>query len=133
MPFLKVIMVTGIREENTIVRSLQAGAIGYLVKPVTPDQCRATLNYAMAASERCASRPASVKNFPATYDSPLLTHRETLVMRCLAEGLLYKEIADRLKISYSAVHKLQHKIFLKLKVANRSEAISKWHGNRKQL
>jgi DNA-binding NarL/FixJ family response regulator len=133
MPFLKVIMVTGVHDENTIMRSLHAGAIGYLVKPVTPDQCRATLKYAVAATERCDSPPASAKNFPPPYNSALLTHRENLVMKCLADGLLYKEIADRLKISYSAVHKLQHKIFIKLKVANRSEAISKWRGDPKQL
>ncbi len=47
-------------------------------------------------------------------------------MERLAQGLLYKEIADNLNVSYSAVHKLQHKIFLKLQVTNRTEAVVKW-------
>jgi DNA-binding NarL/FixJ family response regulator len=55
-----------------------------------------------------------------------LTQREKEVMSLLAHGLLYKEIADKLGISYSAVHKHQHKIFIKLGVTNRSEAARKW-------
>ena len=56
----------------------------------------------------------------------LLTRRENDVIRCFSNGLLYKETADALNISYSAVHKHQHKAFLKLRVSNRSEAIRKW-------
>lgn len=55
-----------------------------------------------------------------------LTARENEVIRCFAKGLLYKETADELRISYSAVHKHQHKAFLKLGASNRSEAIRNW-------
>jgi DNA-binding NarL/FixJ family response regulator len=48
----------------------------------------------------------------------------------LAKGLLYKEIADQLGISYSAVHKHLHKIFEKLQISNRSEAIQHWFWSR---
>ncbi len=59
-----------------------------------------------------------------------LSKRECEVMERLAQGLLYKEIADNLNVSYGAVHKLQHKIFLKLQVTNRTEAVVKWLGSR---
>ena len=55
-----------------------------------------------------------------------LSQREVDVLQGLADGLLYKEIAAKLGISYSAVHKYQHKLFEKLRVTNRSEAISVW-------
>src|SRR5262245_39332981 len=55
-----------------------------------------------------------------------LTERESEVMKHLARGLLYKEIADTMSVSYAAVHKLQHKIFIKLQVSNRTEAVVKW-------
>ena len=55
-----------------------------------------------------------------------LTPREQEVLALLAQGLLYKEIADRLNVSYATVHKLQHKIFIKLHVSNRTEAAIKW-------
>ena len=57
---------------------------------------------------------------------PQLTVRENDVIRCFSCGLLYKETADELRMSYSAVHKHQHKAFRKLGVANRTEAIRKW-------
>ena len=57
-----------------------------------------------------------------------LTVRETEVIRYLAKGFLYKEIADKMDITFSTVHKLQHKIFVKLHVGNRTEAINKWNG-----
>jgi len=58
----------------------------------------------------------------------LLTVREIEILRYLAKGLLYKEIADKMDITFSTVHKLQHKIFVKLHVGNRTEAINKWNG-----
>jgi len=67
--------------------------------------------------------------YPAASDarSPLSV-REIEVIRYLAQGFLYKEIADKMDITFSTVHKLQHKIFVKLHVGNRTEAINKWNG-----
>ena len=57
-----------------------------------------------------------------------LTVREIEVIGYLAEGFLYKEIADKMGISISIVHKLQHRIYVKLRVSNRTEAIKNWNG-----
>ena len=67
--------------------------------------------------------------YPAASDalSPL-TVREIEVIRYLAKGFLYKEIADKMDLSYWTVHKLQHKIYVKLHVSNRTEALNKWSG-----
>ena len=61
-----------------------------------------------------------------------LSGRENEVMKHLRQGLLYKEIADKMGISFTAVHKLQHKIFVKLRVGNRTEAVNKWKSGRGQ-
>ena len=67
--------------------------------------------------------------YPAASDAPSpLTVREIEVIRYLAKGFLYKEIADKMDLSYWTVHKLQHKIYVKLRVSNRTEAINKWSG-----
>ena len=50
-------------------------------------------------------------------------------MEHLAYGLLYKEIAEKLHISYSAVNQHLHNIYLKLHVDNGREAMRKWLGN----
>ena len=67
--------------------------------------------------------------YPAASDAPSpLTVREIEILRYLAKGFLYKEIADKMGMSFSTVHKLQHRIFVKLRVGNRTEAINNWNG-----
>jgi two-component system, NarL family, response regulator LiaR len=121
MPDVKIIIVSGLHEGCWIEKSLKAGADAYLVKPITPDQFYATLKYTVAGKTfhegDHSTASAMVK---------MLTPREKEVMQHLADGLLYKEIADKLGISISAVHKYQHIIFQKLHISNRSEATRIW-------
>lgn len=57
-----------------------------------------------------------------------LSNRENEILQLLAKGLLYKEIADKLSISTSTVRQHIHKIYEKLHVQNRTEAINKAFG-----
>lgn len=74
------------------------------------------MNTLFERSVRCLSR----------LERPTFTPRESDVLELLAQGRLYKEIADELRLSISAVHKHQHRLFLKLHVENRTEAAIKW-------
>jgi DNA-binding NarL/FixJ family response regulator len=129
---LKIVVVIGVADAKLFESSLQAGAESCLVKPLTAGQCLATLKFACRRQWDGHSKPLP----PTLNDSGgahsrrflALSQREVDVLRGLAEGLLYKEIAAKLGISYSAVHKYQHKLFEKLRVSNRSEAISIWLG-----
>jgi DNA-binding CsgD family transcriptional regulator len=56
-----------------------------------------------------------------------LTAREEDILACLAQGLQYKEIPDRLNISMALVKKLQQRIFHKLGVHSRTLAVNQWH------
>ena len=51
-----------------------------------------------------------------------------LVLQLLAKGLLYKEIADKLLIATDTVRQHIHRIYEKLHVQNRTEAINKAYG-----
>ena len=57
-----------------------------------------------------------------------LSGRENEILQLLSKGLLYKEIADKLSISVSTVRQHIHKIYEKLHVQNRTEAINKVFG-----
>ena len=57
-----------------------------------------------------------------------LSARETEVLQQLAKGLLYKEIADKLSVSTATVRQHIHKIYEKLHVQNRTEAINRAFG-----
>lgn len=130
MPFLKIIILTGMRERSWVDASLQAGVAAYLIKPFVTDQLLATLSFAADKQEETQSgrsrRNGLLFRTKAIAGNLPLNPRESIVLKHLADGLLYKEISDRLGISYSAVHKCLDHIYKKLGVSNRSEAIRVW-------
>jgi two-component system NarL family response regulator len=127
---LKIIIVTDMANSDALELALEAGAETCLVKPVSVAQCVATLRVWARRQIEIERKPRL--NGPEFVSGVAwgrkvsLSQREHEVMGGLAEGLLYKEISDKLGISYSAVHKHQHRLFVKLHVTNRSEAIRVW-------
>jgi DNA-binding NarL/FixJ family response regulator len=130
IPHLKIIIITGTHNADSVKLSMRAGADAYLTKPITPDQCLATLRFMAAykVGKKENTQPSRLESFSVAQSGTclLLSPRESEVLKNLAKGLLYKEISDKLGISYASVHKYQHKIFQKLQVSNRSEAIRIW-------
>lgn len=121
---VKIIVVTSAHDSHSIDEALRAGADRYLIKPITPEQCLATLKFIFVPERN--GKESKHSHETATIPFVELTPREKEILNLLARGLLYKEIAHELGTSFSAVHKHQHKIFKKLRVNNRSEAIRKW-------
>ncbi len=63
---------------------------------------------------------------PSIQPTESLSPREQEVLDCLAKGFLYKEIADKLGISYETVHTYIRRIYEKLQVRTRTEAVAKF-------
>src|SRR5262249_1980962 len=84
------------------------------------------LKFIVGNQKDVQSTPRAMELSCSAGSGVVLTEREEELMACLAAGLLYKEIADNLGISFSAVHQRQHRIFRKLRVSNRTEAVNKW-------
>ena len=124
-PKLIVVMVSGLFDLKTISDAREAGCDGYLTKPFTEQQCLATLRHSSWRREPLR-KDMKRHSLARSHAEAQLTDHENQIMECMASGLLYKEVADHLLISYSAVHKSQHKVFLKLQARNRTEAIAKW-------
>ena len=127
-PKLKIVFVTALQDLDTVNRALLVGTDGYLTKPVSAAQCLAVLKLALCRTttpsrETCAFSGSEVGS-PQTHS--LLTWRENQVMKLFAKGLLSKEIADQLGISFAAVHKHQLNSYRKLGAHTRTEALNKW-------
>lgn len=121
-PEARILMLTTFDGDEDIHRALMAGACGYLLKDSTRDSLIPALR-AVAAGQRwipqeVAKRLATRKMFTD------LTPREVEVLQQLAKGLANKEIADVFGISEHTVKDHLKSILGKLRVADRTEAVT---------
>ena len=131
MPALQIIMVTVYEDSERIFRALKAGANGYLVKSSRTSQLIEAIRDISGGGSPMSSHIARkvVQHFHLVGHSPSeeenLSPRERQVLDLLAEGLIYKEIADSLKIGRETVRTYVKGICQKMHVRNRLEAIGK--------
>lgn len=133
-PELKVIMLTVHESDDLLIRSIVAGAKGYLVKNLSMNQLftsirslekgewalsRAMTGKVLEEFTRIASTIDQTENTPHN-----LTARETEVLAKVGEGSDNQQIADALNISENTVRVHMHNIFEKLNLRSRGEAIN---------
>jgi NarL family two-component system response regulator LiaR len=127
-PEIKIIALTSFVEEDLVVRAIQAGAIGYLLKNVSADKLAEAIQAAMQGQSTIEAAAAQVllqashKPDKAGDD---LTERERQVLALIAEGKTNKEIALRLSLSHGTVRVYVSQVLAKLGVGNRTEA-ARW-------
>jgi DNA-binding NarL/FixJ family response regulator len=131
-PDIQIIMVTVYEDSERIFRALKAGANGYMIKSDLPDQLLEAIRDVHAGGAPMSSSIARkvVKHFHlvgiSTEESDNLTSREREVLELLAQGLIYKEIGDKLNIAVTTVRTHVQKICSKMHVRSRMEAVAKW-------
>ena len=128
------VMLTAYHDAQLIFDALSAGAGGYLLKRATREELIAAIKDVHSGGSPMSSSIARIvveafQNKP-TKDEQLeqLTTREREVLDLLAKGMLYKEIADQLTVSHNTVHTLVRRIYEKLQVHTRREAIDRLQG-----
>jgi DNA-binding NarL/FixJ family response regulator len=133
-PDTKLLMLTLKEDHDATFQSLEAGASGYLLKPLRPAQLLGALEDASTGttpmSEQIARRVihAFEKGKPHLAAFKSLSPREMEILTDLAGGLLYKEIADKLGLGYGTVHTHIERIYRKLHVHSRAQAAAKLLG-----
>jgi len=138
-PETKLIILTVLEDDDHIFNSLKAGADGYLLKkdsleklaenimviqddgaPITPSIAKKIIQY--FRTENAGTIETEIST---------LSPRELEILNHISNGLLNKEIADRLFLSIDAIKKIVQSIYEKLHVRNRGEAIKKFLDQRK--
>jgi RNA polymerase sigma factor (sigma-70 family) len=127
------IMFTIFENDEKVFEALAAGASGYLLKQTPPYKIVESLielhQGGSPMSTQIARKVIDKVRRNETNDAvDVLSARENEVLQHLAKGLLYKEIAVKLNISVGTVRQHIHKIYEKLHVQNRTEAINKVMG-----
>lgn len=131
-PTTQYCMFTVYEDDDKIFNSLQAGAKGYILKGSSSDKIVAAVRELFQGgspmSPSIARRILDV--FQKMQVTPVLvalplTQREQEILHHLSKGLLYKEIGDLLGITTGTVKQHLHKVYDKLQVSNKTEAINK--------
>jgi len=132
LPALEILVLTMHDEPRRIVKALEAGASGYLIKPVSPAKLLDAIIEVRDGGSPMSSQIARlvVRTFHqrgrTNSDLQTLTAREEEILKLLSEGQHTKDIADHLKISGRTVGNHLHHIYEKLHVASRSQAVAKF-------
>ena len=130
-PLTQFMMFTVYENDEKVLQALQAGATGYLLKRTEAPRILESIKELNQGGSPMSSNIAR-KLLNIFFDKKkankkeILSERENTVLQLLADGLLYKEIADRLNIAHGTVRQHIHNIYEKLHVSNRTEAVNKY-------
>lgn len=134
-PQIKILMLTVFDDDENIFKAIQAGADGYLLKEIEPnelyDAIKQTLGGGAAMTPSIALKtlkllrsPLSLQSDETEEETIKLTNREIEVLEQLSTGLPYTAIAENLSISPSTVRRHIENIYQKLQVHSKIEAIA---------
>jgi len=138
MPQVQVMMLTVYEDTENIFNALAAGANGYMLKRTpTKELIEAirevhrggspmTTHIARLVVQSFQKQVSAAPAAQAGGELSELSEREQQVLDLLSQGLIYKEIADKLNIGYETVHTYIRRIYEKLQVRTRTEAVAKF-------
>jgi DNA-binding NarL/FixJ family response regulator len=135
-PHTQFMMYTIFEDDEKVFDALEAGANGYLLKKTPrekiPDYLFELYNGGAPMSTHIARKVVRSFQRRNHFDEPgnLLTQKERQVLDLLSKGHLYKEIGETMQISINTVKQHIHKLYEKLHVSNRTEAINKLYGRK---
>jgi DNA-binding NarL/FixJ family response regulator len=127
------IMSTVYDDDENIFESLKAGATGYLLKKTQPARILEAITEVYQGGSPMSTQIArrvigSFQKEDGIDASDLLTGKEKEILKGLSKGLRYKEIASNLNISIETVRSHTRRIYEKLHVQSRTEALNKVYG-----
>ena len=133
LPEVQFVMLTVYEDADHIFHALAAGATGYLLKQTPRHELLGALKQVHGGGSPMTSNIARkvVQSFqqhaPASIsEAAELSGREREVLDLLARGFLYKEIAESLGISLPTVNTYIRRIYEKLHVRSRAQAVAKY-------
>lgn len=130
----RIVILSGISDEETIVKAIRLGAAGYLVKQETADAMGQALDQILGGTPplspsvaQCIMRHIRDEEGAAgpqpDKTSTMLPPRQFTTLKLLARGLTYQQIAHQMEISFHTVSAYAQEIYSKLAVRSRGEAV----------
>lgn len=132
LPEVQVMILTVYENSNRIFEALTAGASGFLVKNAPPEKVLESIRDVANGGGPMSSHIARkvIQAFQPVYKSPSRrecpTPRERQILELLARGFAYKQIAGELNLSMGTIQTHVSRIYKKLHVNSRTEAVMKY-------
>lgn len=127
-PSSRVLILSASGEQDDVLAAVKAGATGYLVKSASRDELLAAVRRVAAGDSVFTPGLAALvlgefrrMSEPETPPGERLTDRETEILKMVAKGLSYKQIAERLVLSHRTVQNHVQNTLRKLQMHNRVE------------
>jgi DNA-binding NarL/FixJ family response regulator len=133
-PQSKIIILSALTDEDSVMKAIKAGAKGYLSKDAGTDELLIAIKSVYNGEEYFGGQISKIvfRSYTKLFnqdkhstESPLLSERETEILKCFADGLTYKETADKLFISPRTVETHKNSIMSKLGLKTLADLI-KW-------
>ncbi len=132
----KILILSGFSDEQTIVKAIQLGAQGYLLKQDSKANILQALISIMQGTPPLSPSVAQCimqhlrgeQVIPMDHDTdnaPSLPPRQQMTLSLLARGMTYREIAEHMEITFHTVSTYAQEIYNKLAARSRSEAVYK--------
>lgn len=129
VPEVTIVVLTVFEDTDSILQSISNGASGYLLKGSSFDEIINSLELILSGgapiNPQIAKKILDVFKKTSLTNDYGLTPREKEVLVYLVDGLLKKQIADKMSITFHTVDKHLRSIYSKLQVPSRSQAVSK--------
>jgi DNA-binding NarL/FixJ family response regulator len=131
LPETQVMMLTVYEDTENIFNALAAGANGYMLKRTSTKELIEAIHEVKRGGSPMTMHIARkvVQSFQKSAPAQAtenLSEREQQVLDLLSQGLIYKEISDKLGIGYETVHTYIRRVYEKLQVRTRTEAVAKF-------
>ena len=132
LPRAQILIFSACEDHARVLNSLLAGASGYLLKRTLPERlvaairevCEGGAPMSPEIARRVLQQLRQISGAPA--EKVKLTPREQEILDQLSKGFRYKEIVDNLGISFGTLHSYISKVYEKLHVHSRTEAVVKY-------
>lgn len=132
-PEVKVLMQTAFDDSDKIFTCIKNGASGYILKNDKPQRILQAIEevYQGGAAMNPAIAQKVLDYFKPNENKNPLSPKENEVLACLADGLSYKMVADKLGVSYATINTHTKRIYEKLHISSLGQAIAYYYKNLK--
>lgn len=126
-PLARILVLTSFADDDHVTQAIQAGAYGFLLKDASPDDLVQTIHSVYADKLTLPQELTHILLGSKSAEKDLgtiteeLTERELDVLKCIAQGMSNKQIAQSLSISTTTVRSHVSNILRKINLENRTQ------------